>query len=83
MDEKKYNRLLSLTMENNAMLKKLTADQQNERLSPDEVQKMLGIGKSTYQRYIKDGKVFTQHKLEGKAYVLRSDIERLIAEGKI
>lgn len=83
MDEKKYNRLLSVMLENNAMLKKLTADQQNERLTPDEVQKMLSIGKSTYQRYIKNGKVFTQYKLEGKAYVLRSDIEKLIAEGKI
>nr|DAM03119.1 MAG TPA: helix-turn-helix domain protein [Caudoviricetes sp.] len=83
MDEKKYNKILSITLENNAMLKKLTADQQNERLTPDEVQKMLDIGKSTYQRYIKDGKVFTQHKLGGKAYVLRSDIEKLIAEGKI
>lgn len=83
MDERKYNKLLSVLLENNAMLKKLTADQQNEILTPDEVQKMLGISKSTYQRYIKDGKVFTQHKLEGKAYVLRSDIEKLIAEGKI
>jgi len=83
MDNNQYNKLLSIVMENNAMLKKLVAEKQKERLTPDEVQKMLGIGKTTYQRYIKNGKVFTQHKLEGKAYVLRSDIEKLIAEGKI
>lgn len=84
MDNNQYNKLLSIAMENNAMLKKLVAEIQKEKLTPKEVQEMLGIGKSTYQRYIKDDKVFTQHKTStGRAYVLRSDIDKLIAEGKI
>lgn len=84
MDNNQYNKLLSIAMENNVMLKKLVAEIQKEKLTPKEVQEMLGIGKSTYQRYIKDDKVFTQHKTStGRAYVLRSDIDKLIAEGKI
>lgn len=82
-ETKQYNELKSLLLKLDEKVSYLVAEKKKERLTPDEVQKMLGIGKSTYQRYIKDGKVFTQHKLEGKAYVLRSDIERLIAEGKI
>ena len=82
MDDKKYNKLLSIALENNAMLKKLTAEKEKELLSPKEVQEILKIGKSTYQRY-DNNKVFKQIKIEGKAYVLRSDIEKLIEEGKI
>lgn len=82
MDNNQYNKLLSITMENNAMLKKLVAAKEKEKLTPKEVQEMLGIGKSTYQRYV-TAKLFEQKKIKGKAYVQRSEIERLIAEGKI
>lgn len=51
-------------------------------LTPKEVQSILRIGKTTYQRYM-DNKVFKQIKIEGKAYVERSEIKRLIEEGKI
>lgn len=84
MDTKQYYEIKSLLLEIKEDISVIKAVKPKERLTPDEVQKMLNIGKSTYQRYIKDGKVFTQHKTTtGRAYVLRSDIEKLIAEGKI
>lgn len=84
MDTKQFNELKSLLLEIKEDVSANKAEKQNEKLTPKEVQEMLGIGKSTYQRYIKDDKVFTQHKTTtGRAYVLRSDIEKLIAEGKV
>lgn len=82
MDEKKYNRLLSVLLENNTMLKKLVAERSKELLPRKNVLEMLHIGDTTYQRYV-DNKVFTQIKIEGKAYVQRAEIERLIEEGKV
>lgn len=82
MDEKKYNRLLSVLLENNTMLKKLVAERGKELLPRKNVLEMLHIGDTTYQRYV-DNKVFTQIKIEGKAYVQRAEIERLIEEGKV
>ena len=82
MDEKRYNRLLSVLLENNAMLKKLVAEKEKELIPRKDVLEMLHIGDTTYQRYL-DNKVFTQIKIEGKAYVERAEIERLIEEGKI
>lgn len=82
MNEKKYNRLLSVLLENNTMLKKLVAERSKELLPRKNVLEMLHIGDTTYQRYV-DNKVFTQIKIEGKAYVQRAEIERLIEEGKV
>ena len=82
METKQFNELKSLLLEIKEDVSAIKAEKQKERLTPDEVQNMLGIGKTTYQRYKKE-KVFIQYKLKGKAYVLRSDIEKLIEEGKI
>lgn len=82
MDNNQYNKLLSITMENNAMLKKLVAEKGKELIPRKDVLEMLHIGDTTYQRYL-DNKVFTQIKIEGKAYVERAELERLIEEGKI
>lgn len=83
MYTKQLNEIKSLLLEIKEDVYAIKAEKLKDKLTPKEVQEMLGIGKSTYQRYIKNGKVFTQHKLEGKAYVLRSDIEKLMAEGKV
>lgn len=60
----------------------IKAEYEKELLTPREVQGILKIGKTTYQRYI-DNKVFSQIKIEGKAYVERSEIRKLIENGKI
>lgn len=86
MDTNQYNKLFSKLLEMDERQKrieeKLDADISKELLTPKEVQEILKIGKTTYQRYV-DDKVFTQIKIVGKAYVERAEIERLIEEGKI
>lgn len=82
MDTKQYNELKSLLLEIKGDVSAIKAENEKGKLTPKEVQEMLDIGKSTYQRYLKT-KVFEQKKIKGKAYVLRSEIERLIQEGKI
>lgn len=83
MDTKQFNEIKSLLLEIKEDVSALKTEKQKERLTPKEVQEMLSIRKTTYQRYV-SAKVFTQHKTTtGRAYVLRSDIEKLIAEGKI
>lgn len=82
MDTKQFNELKSLLLEIKEDVSAIKAEKQKEKLTPKEVQEMLGIGKSTYQRYLTSN-LFEQKKIKGKAYVQRSEIERLIAEGKI
>lgn len=60
----------------------IKAEYEKELLTPKEVQEILKIGKTTYQRYV-DSKVFKQIKIVGKAYVERSEIRELIETGKI
>lgn len=81
MDTKQYNEIKSLLLNLDEKVSYLVAEKLKDKLTPKEVQEMLGIGKSTYQRYVKTG-VFEQKKIKGKAYVLRSEIERLKEEGK-
>lgn len=82
MDTKQFNEFKSLLLKLDEKVSYLVAEKQKETLSPKEVQEMLGIGKTTYQRYISD-KIITQTKIKGKAHVQRSEIEKLKAEGKI
>jgi predicted DNA-binding transcriptional regulator AlpA len=82
MDTKQFNEIKSLLLNLDEKVSYLVAEKQKDKLTPKEVQEMLGIGKSTYQRYVKDG-VFEQKKIKGKAYVLRSEIEKLKEEGKV
>lgn len=77
-----WNSLLSTVMDNNAMLKRMVDEAEKKMLTPKEVQEFLKIGKTTYQRYL-ENKILKQIKIGGKAYVQRSEIERLIEEGKI
>ena len=86
MDERKYNKLLSVTLENNEILKRIEAKLDSyttkELLRPKEVQEILNISPSTYRRRLKDG-IFTQIKKGNKVYVQRSEIDKLKSEGKV
>ena len=82
MEIKQLNELKSMLLRLDEKVSYLVAEKRKDKLTPKETQEMLGISRSTYQRYVKDG-VFEQKKIKGKAYVQRSDIERLIEEGKI
>lgn len=61
---------------------KLVDEAGKELLTPNEICKMLKISRNTFQNYI-NKKVFEYSKVEGKVYVKRSEIERLIDEGII
>lgn len=82
MNTKQFNELKSLILQLDEKVSYLVDVKLKDKLTPKEVQEMLRIGKSTYQRYVKDG-VFEQKKIKGKAYVLRSEIEKLKEEGKV
>lgn len=77
-----WNKLFSTVLKIQEDVASIRAEYETELLTPKEVQSMLQIGKTTYQRYM-DNNVFKQIKIEGKAYVQRSEITRLIEEGKI
>lgn len=77
-----WNKLFSTVLKIQEDVASIRAEYETELLTPKEVQSILQIGKTTYQRYM-DNKVFKQIKIEGKAYVERSEIKRLIEEGKI
>ena len=80
-----YQELKSLVIENNSMLKKLTAVTEKELLTPKEVCEILKISRDTFQRYA-DKKLFALVKLDGKGSgvrVERAKIEKLIEAGKV
>lgn len=78
------NKLLSIEIENNKMLKKLVSEKEKELLTAAEVCKMLKISKDTFHEYAND-KLFQliQLKPKGRLYVQRSEIEMLIERGKV
>lgn len=80
------NELKSMLIEIQEQLTKLTRELENELLTPDKVCRILKIGKTTYQNYLKK-EVFQQINIvEGrttKVYVKRSEIEKLIENGKV
>jgi len=60
---------------------KLTDKEENELLTPQEVMKILKIGRSTFDRYIADGTLIpvkVNQKKYTKRYIKRSDIESYI-----
>lgn len=75
--------LKSMIVEIRSDISKLADAASNELLTPAEVCKLLKIGRSTYQRYVEVDKLFEQVKIKGKAYVKRSELERLIEQGKL
>lgn len=87
---KEWNKAQSMLIDIQEKVTKLLKDKENELLTPNEVCKMLKISRNTYQRYV-DDKIFTQIHLipfdkkgkNTKAFVKRSQIERLIDEGSL
>jgi hypothetical protein len=81
-----FNEIKGLLLEISDRVTALTEVGQKELLTPAEVCKMLKIGRTTYQRHVAAG-VFDQVRLgggrSGKVYVKRSDILRLIDQGKL
>lgn len=84
--ENEWNQLKSIVLEIREGIQKLTDATDRELLTPTDVCKILKIGRNTYQKYVRD-KVFEQTKIgknkNSRTFVKRSDIERLIDEGKI
>lgn len=81
-----WNELMSIVFEIWEGIQKLTNAADKDLISPAEVCRMLKIGRRTYQSYVKQG-VFEQIKIgqnkNSRAFVKRSDIERLIEKGRI
>lgn len=81
-----WNELKSIMLEIREGVKKLTDEAGKELLTPTEVCRMLKISRNTYQNYVNGG-VFEQTKIaknkNGRVLVKRSDIERLVEEGRI
>lgn len=84
--ENEWNELKSILLEIREGVKKLTDESGKELLTPTEICKMLKISRNTYQNYAKEG-IFQQTRIgknkNSRVLVKRSDIERLIEEGKI
>lgn len=80
--EKNWNELKSMVLEIRESVSKLVDEAGKELLTPNEICKILKISRNTFQNYI-NRNVFEYSKVEGKVYVKRSEIERLIDEGKI
>lgn len=80
--EKDWNELKSMVLEIREGFSKLVNEAGKELLTPNEICKMLKISRNTFQNYI-NRNVFEYSKVEGKVYVKRSEIERLIDEGII
>ena len=88
MDDVRYNELKSIMLDTNEKISKvysiLTDEAGKELLTPKEVCEILKIGRSTYQRCVNAGIIVQSHigSNNSRAYVKRSEIERLIDEGK-
>ena len=66
-------------------LSKLIKESEKELLTPLEVCRILKIGMRTYRRYVQKG-ILTQVRMDEnskKVYVKRSELEKLIDEGKV
>jgi hypothetical protein len=89
MDDTRYNELKSIMLDTNEKISKvysiLTDEAGKKLLTPKEVCGILKIGRSTYQRYVDAGIIEQIHigNNNSRVYVKRSEIERLIDEGKI
>lgn len=84
VSENEWNEMRSLIIETHSHMMKLSKAASSELLTPAEVCKMLKISRDTYQEYAKE-KLFQQVQLKpnGRLYVQRSEIERLIEQGKV
>ena len=83
MTSKEFNELKSLILDIKEKVSRIAGD---ELLTPNEVCEMRKFSKSTYKRLVKTG-VINQIRIapgsNTKVYAHRSEIEKLIDEGKI
>lgn len=81
-----WKSMKSILLEIRENVSKLVDAAGKELLTPNEVCKMLKICRNTYQNYVNTG-VIEQIKIgknrNSRVFVKRSDIERLIDEGRI
>lgn len=84
VSENEWNKMMSLTIETHEAVMRIDKAASSELLTAAEVCKMLKISRDTYQEYAKS-KLFQQIQLvpNGRMYVQRSEIERLIEQGKV
>lgn len=80
--ERQWNEMQSRLIDIQENISKLVDEAGKELLTPNEICKILKISRNTFQNYINKN-VFDYSKVEGKVYVKRSEIERLIDEGII
>lgn len=83
---KEWQKAQSMLIDIQEKVTKLLQEREKELLTPSEVCQMLKISRNTYQRYIRKN-VFAQIQPDkgnnSKVYVKRSEIERLIEDGKL
>lgn len=82
--ENEWNEMRSMIIETHGNVLKILREKEKELLTAAEVCKILKISRDTYQEYAKS-KLFQQIQLvsNGRMYVQRSEIERLIERGKV
>jgi len=86
MTDNQYNELKSLLYEILDNVSKITDKVGNELMTPSEVCELRKFSRSTYRRLVQKGiisQIRTVPGINTKVYVKRSEIERLIEEGKI
>lgn len=80
----KFDELKSILLDTQDKISQLATALEKELLTPKEVCEMLKISRDTYQRYVKKGVLNQVQVDKGKRrYVKRSELEKLIAEGKL
>lgn len=83
VDAKEWNELKSILFDIREKLNRLTTDAEKDLLTPAEVCRILKIGRKTLHRYINSG-ILSIVKINDKnMYIKRSQLEKLIDEGKI
>lgn len=83
VDAKEWNELKSILFDLRDKLNRLTADAEKDLLTPAEVCGILKIGRKTLHRYINSG-ILSIVKINDKnMYIKRSQLEKLIDEGRV
>lgn len=82
VSENDWNELKSILLEIRENVSKLADEAGKEQLTPNEICKMLKINRNTFQNHL-NKKVIRYTKIKGKIYVQRSEIQRLIDQGKL
>ncbi len=77
-----WNETRAIIKQTNEMLAQMRADKGDEFMTPKEVWETLKIGKCTFYKYVKDGKIKTS-KLDKKLLIKRADLYEAIDNGTL